>query len=972
MSGNSISDVSALSGLTSLTRLFLSGNAISDVSALSGLPSLTWLKLDGNTIADFSVLSGLASLVVLELSADEEIEVFSLSGLTSLTDLTLNGDAEMGRFSLSGLTALTTLTLGGDNEIGTFSLSGLTSLTQLRLNGEIGTISLSDMSSLTQLDLNVKMATFSLSGLTSLTQVTLSGEIGTISLLDLPSLTWLVVAGKINSFSASNLPALTQLILNGSEITDISLSGLTSLIALFLHDNVISDVSALSDLPSLSLLFLHNNAISDVSALSGLNSLTSLSLGVNDISDVSPLSALTSLTSLSLGVNDISDVSPLSALTSLTSLNLPANAVSDISPLSGLNSLTSLNLSANAISDISPLSGLSSMTSLRLSGNTISDISGLSGLTSLRDLYLDRNMIMDVSALGGLGSLSTLILRNNAVADVTPLLDSGLLASGELHIEYPNYGENYVDLQGNPLGDEQTDHILALRESGRAVVFDDGGHRVPLFLSTAARSGVEGFVRVINHSNRAGNVSIEAVDKTGERRGPVSLAIGAGQALHFDAGDLEEGNTGMGLRGVGGGVGNWRLVLHSELDIEVLGFGRSPDGFLTSLHDFASEAYGRSVVPMLIASDDSLRRVGILRLANSTTGHKYAGIRALDDTGRYGSFGSGITTPAGRTVNFPVAQLEVGQHWQDADADGYPDHDEGVNLVGFGVVGAGSWRLNVYAPGQRMMGLQRSPTGHLANISTGTTVSPWHIREHLSWERGGRYRVPLFLGGTDDIQGILRIVNHSAAATEITLQAFNEVGIETEPAMLRLEGNRVLHLTSDDLELGNPAWGLPGIGTGNGDWHLEVSGNRRFEVLTYAGTPDGYFASLHDIAHRAEDGSLWIPFFNPASNRQQASRLRLVNWGETAAEVTITGVDDAGNSPGEAVRITVPARSARDYMAWDLETGNADGFSGALGDGMGRWRLRISAPADIEAMSLLTMPTGYIANLSTTPRYPQE
>ena len=69
------------------------------------------------------------------------------------------------------------------------------------------------------------------------------------------------------------------------------------------------------------------------------------------------------------------------------------------------------------------------------------------------------------------------------------------------------------------------------------------------------------------------------------------------------------------------------------------------------------------------------------------------------------------------------------------------------------------------------------------------------------------------------------------------------------------------------------------------------------------------------------------------------------------------------------MRVSVPARSARDYMAWELETGEGAGLSGALGDGDGKWRLRVSTTADVEAMSLLGLPTGHIANLSTTPRH---
>ena len=181
-----------------------------------------------------------------------------------------------------------------------------------------------------------------------------------------------------------------------------------------------------------------------------------------------------------------------------------------------------------------------------------------------------------------------------------------------------------------------------------------------------------------------------------------------------------------------------------------------------------------------------------------------------------------------------------------------------------------------------------------------------------------------------------------------------------------------MHFNSRHFEEGDVARGLPGVGAATGDWHLEVSANRRFEALAYARTADGFVTSLHDIAPQVEDGSLWIPFFNPGSNRNQASRLRLVNWGETAAEATITGVDDTGSSPDDGVQVTIPARSARDYMAWQLEAGDAPGMSGALGDGSGKWRLRVATMGDVEALSLLSLTTGHVTNLSTTPRHPRE
>ena len=46
-------------------------------------------------------------------------------------------------------------------------------------------------------------------------------------------------------------------------------------------------------------------------------------------------------------------------------------------------------------------------------------------------------------------------------------------------------------------------------------------------------------------------------------------------------------------------------------------------------------------------------------------------------------------------------------------------------------------------------------------------------------------------------------------------------------------------------------------------------------------------------------------------------------------------------------------------------------MAGALGDGRGKWRLRVSTKGDIEAMSLLDLPTGHVANLSTGRHEPQ-
>ena len=115
-------------------------------------------------------------------------------------------------------------------------------------------------------------------------------------------------------------------------------------------------------------------------------------------------------------------------------------------------------------------------------------------------------------------------------------------------------------------------------------------HGVPLFPSASDRMS-QGFVRVINRSGQDGEVTIAAIDDTGFRAPGIALAIGSGETAHFNSEDLEQGNAGKGLSGGTGppNVGDWRLELTSDLDIEVLAYIRTTDGFLTAMHDVVEQ-----------------------------------------------------------------------------------------------------------------------------------------------------------------------------------------------------------------------------------------------------------------------------------------------------------------------------------------------------------------------------------------------
>ena len=106
-------------------------------------------------------------------------------------------------------------------------------------------------------------------------------------------------------------------------------------------------------------------------------------------------------------------------------------------------------------------------------------------------------------------------------------------------------------------------------------------------------------------------------------------------------------------------------------------------------------------------------------------------------------------------------------------------------------------------------------------------------------------------------------------------------------------------------------------------------------------------------------------YLQSRSNDRQQSRLRLINPGGEAVAITITGIDDVGEAPGDGVTLSVPAGLSRTLTAAQLESG--EGLQGALGDGAGKWRLSVEAQQPIIVMSLLSSPTGHLTNLSTTP-----
>ena len=231
----------------------------------------------------------------------------------------------------------------------------------------------------------------------------------------------------------------------------------------------------------------------------------------------------------------------------------------------------------------------------------------------------------------------------------------------------------------------------------------------------------------------------------------------------------------------------------------------------------------------------------------------------------------------------------------------------------------------------------------------------------------GTRSVPWFPAAGGSIrQGFVRVINRTDRAGEVVVRAFDDTDRVYDPLGLSIGAGQAVHFNSDDLESGNSAKGLSGsTGAGVGDWRLQISSDLDIEVLAYIRTEDGFLTAMHDLVPNS-GGQYRVATFNPASNTQQQSLLRLTNQRDENASLTVTGIDDTGESPGGTVDITVPAGRSMTLSAAQLETGG-EGFTGALGNGVGKWQLVVKSDDTIAVMNLLLSPTGHLTNLSTTP-----
>ena len=406
---------------------------------------------------------------------------------------------------------------------------------------------------------------------------------------------------------------------------------------------------------------------------------------------------------------------------------------------------------------------------------------------------------------------------------------------------------------------------------------------------------------------------------------------------------------------MGPGDGDWRLALRSPLPLGVSAYMGGHGTLTTSMNALAPERYAEHRVGVFFGG--SAKQTSLLRPINPGPKDARVLIKGVDDSGAAGQVA--VTVPAGGSGDFTAAALENGA-------------GPGVVAGGLGR-GAAMWRLTATSyDGVQVVNVLEDAAGDWANLSAAPNADAGHLL--------------LFPAASSPATGLARVINHADSRGTVQVRAIDGGGRTQAAGSFRLEPGQARQFTSADLEQGNSAIGLRGIGAGQGDWRLALDADVTIGVYGFLQEPSGLLGSLQERVPawrlsleetRATAPPLLDPqeseatvrrahrlmFFKPAGNSGEASRLRLVNMSRSVANVRISGINDDGKAGG-TVRLSLAAGASRELTAAALETGRAPGVAGSLGVGNGMWRLVVDADAKIEVLNLLDGPDGQLTNLS--------
>jgi hypothetical protein len=217
-------------------------------------------------------------------------------------------------------------------------------------------------------------------------------------------------------------------------------------------------------------------------------------------------------------------------------------------------------------------------------------------------------------------------------------------------------------------------------------------------------------------------------------------------------------------------------------------------------------------------------------------------------------------------------------------------------------------------------------------------------------------------------QAFIRFTNTSTSLTaDVTLEGIDDEGNRGQSTItFSVSPLETIGINSEDLEYGNESKGLTGFfNSGVGNWRVIASSTEEIVTTSYLRTSEGFTTIMGGVVPNSNGINHVIQTFNPASNINQVSKLRIVNTSTNTNTISIAGIDDDGNAGTGTATITLGPEESTIITSQDIENGLNE-VSGGIGDGARKWQLVITSSETAVIMNLLEATGGYISNLSRT------
>ncbi|MDR0889873.1 MAG: leucine-rich repeat domain-containing protein [Oscillospiraceae bacterium] len=239
----------------------------------------------------------------------------------------------------------------------------------------------------------------------------------------LEDLEYLNLSGSLVSFETLEkiglLPNLRELNLSSCGLSNIlPLAEASTMTAIDLSDNSISNIGALSACKNLATVNLSRNALTSLDAISEIDTLQELDVSENNLTSISALSECTALTHLNASDNSLSSIAAVSSLKKLREFYAAKNALSDIEGLEACMLLERLDLSNNSLTSIGAVANLVNLTYLNFNYNDVEVLPSFSSSAKLQQFYAAHNFLEDISGLAGLSLLNYVDVDYNNVTDI--------------------------------------------------------------------------------------------------------------------------------------------------------------------------------------------------------------------------------------------------------------------------------------------------------------------------------------------------------------------------------------------------------------------------------------------------------------------------------------------------------------------------------------------------------------------------